>query len=70
MWFFRKEYKERVLQGRTIIYMAKKKIFTVRPYLTDILNGKVGCSERMARSIVTCINEFEKVEDYFYKKGE
>ena len=70
MWIFKEEKKEDVLQGRTITYLAEKKLFITTAYLCVILNGSRGCSTRLAQSILNCAFDNAKIEDYFVKKGE
>lgn len=70
MWFFKEVEKARVLQGRTITYLAEKKLFITTQYLSQILSGKRGCSKLLARNIANCISLSAKLEDYFYKKGD
>lgn len=68
MYIFDKVERAKVLQGRTIKYVAEKKLFTTPVHLTNILNGKYGCSYRLARDIVKCISPEATVEEYFVKK--
>lgn len=68
MWWFKETEKAKVLQGRTIRYLAKEKLFITSEYLTGILGGKRGCSQLLARNITNCICWDAKLEDYFYKK--
>ena len=70
MWFFKEIEKAKVLQGRTIKYLATQKLFITEQYLCQILSGKRGCSQLLARNITNCISWGAKLEDYFYKKGE
>ena len=70
MWYFKEVEKAKVLQGRTITYLATKKLFITAQYLCQILSGKRGCSQLLARSITNCISLSAKLEDYFYKRGE
>lgn len=70
MYFFKEIEKAKVLQGRTITYLAEEKLHITKEYLTQILNGKRGCSIRLANDIVKCICYNAKIEDYFVKKGE
>ena len=68
MWFFKETEKAQLLQGRTISYLAEKKLYITPQYLCLILNGKRGCSQLLARNITNCISWSAKFEDYFYKK--
>lgn len=70
MWFFKEVEKAKVLQGRTITYLATKKLYVTTQYLSQILLGKRGCSQLLARNITNCISWDAKLEDYFYKKGD
>lgn len=70
MWFFKEVEKAKVLQGRTITYLAEKKLFITPQYLCQILSGRRGCSQLLARSITNCISFNASLEDYFYKKGD
>lgn len=70
MYYFKEVEKAKVLQGRTITYLAEKKLFVTKEYLSQVLSGKRGCSQLLARNITNCISWNAKLEDYFYKKGE
>lgn len=70
MYFFTQSYKAEVLQGRTIKYLAEKKLNITKEYLSQILNGKKGCSLRLANDITKCICLSAQVSDYFENKGE
>ena len=70
MWFFKETEKAKILQGRTIKYLAENKLFVTKEYLSQILSGKRGCSQLLARNITNCICFSAKLEDYFDKKGE
>lgn len=70
MWFFKETEKAKVLQGRTIKYLAENKLFVRPEYLSQILCGTRGCSELLAHNITNCICWEAKMSDYFYKKGE
>lgn len=70
MYWFKEIEKAKVLQGRTITYLAKNKLFVSREYLTQIFNGKRGCSKLLANNICQCISFSAKIEDYFTIKGE
>lgn len=68
MWFFKETEKEKVLQGRTITYLAENKLFITKEYLSQILNGTRGCSRLLAHNITNCISFSANVNDYFYTK--
>lgn len=70
MYYFKEVEKAKVLEGRTITYLAKEKLFITPQYLCQILSGKRGCSKLLARNIANCISWSAKLEDYFYKKGK
>lgn len=66
MYYFVVKKKEELLNGRTITYLAKNKLFVTREYLTSILNGQRGCSKLLANNICSC-SENGTIE-YFFKK--
>ena len=68
MWFFKETEKAKVLQGRTITYLAENKLFITKEYLSQILSGTRGCSRLLAHNITKCISFSANVNDYFYKK--
>ena len=70
MYWFKESEKAKALQGRTIKYLAEERLFITREYLTQIFNGKRGCSKLLANNICQCISWSAKIEDYFYKKGD
>ena len=70
MYFFKEIEKAKVLQGRTITYLAEQKLHISKAYLSQILSGKRGCSIRLADDITKCICFNAEIEDYFTKKGE
>ena len=70
MYYFKEIEKAKVLQGRTIKYLAEQKLHITIGYLSRILKGKRGCSIRLAENITHCICWDAKLSDYFYKKGE
>ena len=70
MYYFKETEKAKVLQGRTITYLAENKLFVTKEYLSQILSGKRGCSKLLANNITNCISWIAKVDEYFYKKGE
>ena len=70
MYYFIETEKAKVLQGRTIKYLAEKKLFITSSYLSQILSGKRACSRLLASNIAQCISWDSKVEDYFVQKGE
>lgn len=70
MYRFKAVERAKVLQGRTVTYLAEKKIFCNRSYLAQILSGKKPCSAKLARAITNCISWEAKIDDYFEKEGE
>ena len=70
MYIFKETEKVKVLQGRTIKYLAEEKLHITKEYLSQILSGKRGCSVRLANDIAKCICWDAKILDYFYKKGD
>lgn len=68
MYKFKIEKKEEFLDGRTVTFLAKEKLFITNSYLNAILNGTRGCSRTLAMNIVKLVNG--KVEEFFDKKGE
>ena len=65
MYLFKKEFKNEILQGRTARYVANNIIDVHEFYLSNILNGKMGCSKRLAKDIVRCANKDAQISDYF-----
>lgn len=70
MYYFKEIDKAKILQGRTIRYLAKEKLHITEGYLSQILKGRRGCSIRLANDIARCICLEAKISDYFEKKGE
>ena len=68
MYYFNQVEKAKVLQGRTIKYLAEQKLHCNVAYLCLILSGKQGCSMRLANDIVKCISPSAQLEDYFVRK--
>lgn len=68
MWFFKETEKAKVLQGRTITYLAENKLFITKEYLSQVLSGTRGCSRLLAHNITNCISFSANVNNYFYKK--
>lgn len=69
MYYFKEDKKEIVLKGRSARYLAENKLFINESYLSLILNGKRGCSKRLAQSILNCISIDANLEDYFKLKA-
>lgn len=68
MYYFNQVERAKVLQGRTITYLAEQKLHCNVAYLCNILKGKQGCSIRLADDITKCISPSAKLEDYFVRK--
>lgn len=64
MYLFSREYKDELLGGRTITYVANK-IGITSQFLTSVLNGKRNCSKLVAYCIVKCLHQEAELEDYF-----
>ena len=69
MYWFKEIERAKVLQGRTVKYLAEKKLHINKSYLSQILGGKKGCSIRLAQDIVRCISWEAKISDYFEERG-
>lgn len=69
MYIFKENEKAKILEGRTITYVANK-IGVTTPFLTSVLNGKRTCSKLVAYCIVKCLCQNAEIEDYFKLKGE
>lgn len=65
MYWFKEVERTKVLQGRTIKYLAENKLHVNQGYLSQILGGKRGCSIRLAQDITKCISWEAKISDYF-----
>ena len=68
MYYFKESEKEKVLQGRTLTYLATEKLYCNVAYLSVILAGKKGCSMRLAEDITKCISPTASLNDYFVRK--
>lgn len=69
MYKFKIEKKQEFLDGRTVTFLAKEKLFITNSYLNAILNGTRGCSRTLAMNIVKLIEDAQ-LDDFFDKKGE
>lgn len=69
MYIFKNYERAKVLQGRTITYLAEKKLHITVAYLCSILNGQRGCSKKLAYDITHCISWTADMNDYFEKRG-
>lgn len=70
MYIFKEYERAKVLQGRTITYLAKEKLHITKAFLCSVLNGSRGCSVRLANDICNCISWTAKIEDYFIRKEQ
>lgn len=68
MYFFNKVEKAKILDGRTVVYVANK-IGVTSTFLSSVLNGKRGCSKTVAFCIVKCLCQEAEIDDYFEKRG-
>ena len=65
MYKFKTNLRDKVLQGRSVNYVAIN-ILKISPvYLSNILNGSKGCSVRLAKDIVELIDTKANINDYF-----
>lgn len=69
MYIFNEKEKAKILQGRTITYVANK-IGVTNAFLTSVLNGNRTCSKPIAYAVVKCLCQEAEIEDYFIKKGD
>ena len=69
MYYFKEVEKAKILQGRTITYVAKK-IGITSSFLCSVLNGKRGCSKTVAYCITKCLCQEAEIGDYFIQEGE
>lgn len=67
MYYFKETEKEKVLQGRTLVYLANNVLHMNVSYLSTILAGKRSCSIRLAEDITKCASPIARLEDYFVK---
>lgn len=72
VYYFKEIERAKVLQGRTITYLAKEKLFMTPAFVSSVLKGHRGCSLKSAAAITRCISWDAKILDYFYfkEKGE
>lgn len=68
---FDKRRKSTILAGRTITYVSKNILGRQRGYVTNILNGKLTCSQTLAWWIATKLDKEATSElDYFTEVKE
>ena len=65
---FKKEKKKDLLKGRKISYLSENVIKCNKGYLTNILNSKKSCSKRLAKDMIECIGDKEKIENYIIEQ--
>ena len=70
MYFFKNIDKTKLLDGRTITYIAREKVDIMPSFLSAIFSGRRGCSFKTARRVTKAINPEAIVEDYFYEDKE
>lgn len=67
MFTFKKQYKDYLLKGRTIKYVAN--LLDIQPqYLSDIIGGRKHPSKRLVKQILALISPDAKVNDFFIIK--
>lgn len=67
MFTFKKQYKEYLLKGRTIKYVANK--LDIQPnYLGDVIGGRKHPSKRLVKQMLQLISPEAKATDYFMIK--
>lgn len=67
MFVFKNELKEQLLDGRKVIYVAKK-IGITRQQLDKIFKGETSTRKVTAYCIVKSCNPDAEIEDYFVRK--
>ena len=67
MFTFKRQYKDYLLKGRMIKYVANK--LDIQPqYLGDIISGRKHPSKRLVKQILALISPDAKVNEYFIIK--
>ena len=69
MYIFKKEFRDELLDGRSIKYVAQK-IGISRVWLHKILNSESKTSKAIAYYLVKTCNPEAEIEDYFDRIGE
>ena len=64
-YIFKPVERAKVLQDKTIKYVAENKVGISQVYLGKILSGKTHCTKIIANRIVLSICKDAKLEDYF-----
>lgn len=67
MYYFKKEKKDEILQGRTITYVANNFLYRTKSFVSAVLSGKRGCSYKSARDIVNIVGTHLDLNNYFYE---
>lgn len=62
--FTSKEEKEKLFDGRTIVYYSKI-VGCSKQYLTSVFTGYRGCGKQMAYCICKAINPEYEIDDLF-----
>ena len=67
MFTFKKQFKEELLKGRTIKYVANE--LDIQPgYLSDVIGGRKHPSKRLVKQILQLFGQEVLLEDYFIVK--
>lgn len=69
MYNFKREFRNKLLSGATITYVANKIGITPK-YLGDILAGRTSCAKKTAYLICKCICFEAEISDYFIRVEE
>ena len=67
MYFFKEQKKAELLDGRTIEYVAKNKVYITPSFLCAILKGRRGCSYKTAMIITKSLCREAELDSYFYE---
>ena len=70
MYYFKKSEKAKALDGRTITWIAKNRVYISPNFLSAIFTGRRGCSYRTAMIITNAICREAKLDDYFYEDNK
>lgn len=69
MYIFKKELKDELLDGRSVIYVAKK-IGISRVWLYKVINAETKTSKAIAYYLVKACNPEAEIKDYFDRVGD
>jgi GTP-dependent phosphoenolpyruvate carboxykinase len=64
-YLFDKNKKDKILQGRKIVYVAENILGKQNGYIGNILNGKKTCGLRLANWITVKLDPDADIQDYF-----